>query len=202
MRVLSLFRPHRLAALGALLIVLAAAPAASAYSGSCPYNGPIEQVFLQDFGDPLNYYLTPGGAFEDGAWDGGTLVEENEPWFVRSSSDRRSMAVSGGPATSPKYCVSPEDPTLRFFARRTAGSPLSALGIAVVVLGPGKEHRIPLVPVVQTSDEWSVTTPRLILANLIGLYTGEATRIQLQFTASPGSAWQVDDVYVDPYRRH
>jgi hypothetical protein len=121
---------------------------------------------------------------------------------VNSSSDRRSMAVSGGPATSPKYCVSPEDPTLRFFARRTAGSPLSTLGIAVVVLGPGKERRIPLIPVIQTSEDWSVTAPRPILANLIGLYTGEATRIRLEFTAAPGSAWQVDDVYVDPYRRH
>jgi hypothetical protein len=198
----SLFRPYLLAALGALLIVLAAAPAASAYSGSCPYNGPIEQVFLADFGDPLHYYLTPGGTFEEGAWDGGTLVEENEPWFVNSSSDRRSMAVSGGPATSPRYCVSPEDPTLRFFARRTAGSQLSMLGITVVVRGSGKQQRIPLVPVVQTSGDWSVTAPRLILANLIGLYTGEATRIELEFKASPGSAWLVDDVYVDPYRRH
>jgi hypothetical protein len=198
----SLFRPYLLAALGALLIVLAAAPAASAYSGSCPYNGPIEQVFLADFGDPLHYYLTPGGTFEEGAWDGGTLVEENEPWFVHSTSDRRSMAVSGGPATSPRYCVSPEDPTLRFFARRTAGSQLSMLGITVVVRGSGKQQRIPLVPVVQTSGDWSVTAPRLILANLIGLYTGEATRIELEFKASPGSAWLVDDVYVDPYRRH
>jgi hypothetical protein len=200
--VLSLLRPHCLAALGALLVLFAAAPAASAYSGSCPYNGPIEQVFLADFGDPLHYYLTPGATFEEGAWDGGTLVEENEPWFVHSTSDHRSMAVSGGPATSPRYCVSPEDPTLRFFARRTAGSPLSVLGITVVVRTSVKQRRIPLIPVVQTSGDWSVTAPRPILANLIGLYTGEATRIELEFTPSPGSAWLIDDVYVDPYRRH
>jgi hypothetical protein len=56
--------------------------------------------------------------------------------------------------------------------------------------------------VVQESGDWSVTDPRLIHANLIGLYTGKYTRIQLEFTAAPGSTWQIDDVYVDPYRRH
>jgi hypothetical protein len=197
-----LLRPHLLAALGALLVLLVAAPSAGA-AQTCQDNGPLEQVFLPDFGDPAEYYLAPDGSFEQHAWDGGTLVDGNEPYFVGDDNDRRSMAVEGGPATSPAFCVAPEDPTMRFFARRTAGVPSASLGVTAVVQDGDRELRIPLVPVVQPVDDgWAVTFPTPILANVIGLPSGGPTPVQLVLTPSPGSAWQVDDVYVDPYSRH
>jgi hypothetical protein len=201
--VLSLLRPHLLAALGALLVLLAVAPAAGAQVTACPDNGPLERVFLPDFGDPALYYLAPGGSFEQRAWPGGTLVAGNEPYHVGDAGDRRSLGISGGSATSPVFCVSPEDPTIRFFARRTGGSLLSSLGVTAVVLDGDRQLRLPLVPVLQPlGGGWGVTLPTPILANVLGLPSGGTTPVQLVLTPSPGSAWQVDDVYVDPYRRH
>ena len=199
----SSIRPPLLAALGALLALLAVAPVAGAADGSCADNGPVGQVFLPDFGDPASYYLAPGGTFEDAAWPGGTLVEGNEPHFVHDAGDGRSMAVAGGAATSPAFCVAPEDPTVRFFARRTSGDPLATLRVTAVVQNGDSELRLPLVPVLQPlGGGWDVTLPTPILANVVALASGGPTPVRLVLTPSPGSGWEVDDVYVDPYRRH
>ena len=194
-------RPHLLAALGALLVLLAAAPAASA--DACPDNGPLDRAFLPDFGDPALYYLAPDGTFEERAWPGGTLVDGNEPYRIHSAGDQRSMAIEDGAATSPVFCVSPEDPTIRFFARRTAGPLTGRLEVAAIVQHGDRERRLPLVPVVQPlAMGWEVTAPVPLLANVFALISGGPTPVQLVMTPSAGSAWEVDDVYVDPYRRH
>jgi hypothetical protein len=206
MRVLkSLFRPHLLAALGALLLMATPATAAPK-PASCAAPGPMSQVFAR-WADPAFYYLAVDGAFEKRAWSGGTLVAGNEPYFVGSARDRRSMAVAGA-VTSPRMCITLDAPTIRFFARRTAGDPASVLGVTALVPVGGREMPVAMAPAGGTG-EWGVTLPTPILANFMGaadiagLLDGRpATRVRFVLTPSAGSAWQVDDFYVDPYKRN
>jgi hypothetical protein len=85
-------------------------------------------------------------------------------------------------------------PTIRFFARN-AGSTLAPLTVTVqfkTLLGLPVE--LP-VGVVLGGGEWQPTLPLLFLGNLL------SDEVRFKLTASPGSDWQVDDVYVDPYSK-
>ncbi len=197
------------AALGALLVL--ASPAAAAKpkppaTAACAAPGPTSQVFLPKFGDPAFYYLAPDGSFEKKPWSGGTLVAGNEPYFVRAAKDARSMAVTS-PVVSPEMCITLDAPTIRFFARRTAGTAMSYLGVTALTTVAGLPMRLPLAPV-SGGDAWSVTLPTPILANLtapldvMGVLNGSpASRVRFELAPSLGSAWQVDDFHVDPYGR-
>jgi hypothetical protein len=204
----SLFRPHLLAALGALLLMATPASAQSkpAPAPSCPAPGPLSQVFAR-WADPAFYYLAVDGSFEKRAWSGGTLVAGNEPHFVGSAKDKRSMSLAGA-ATSPRMCITLDSPTVRLFARQTAGGPTSTLGVTALVPVGGQEMAVAMMPVPATGD-WLLTPPTPILANfgavadIAGLLDGRpATRVRFVLTASAGSVWQVDDFYVDPYKRN
>jgi hypothetical protein len=201
-------RPHRLAALVAALTLLAASPASAGTGTSppCAEPGPSSQVFA-GFLDPAFYYLAQDGSFEERAWGGGRQVHGNEPWFVGARSDRFSMAFDA-PVTSPALCIAPDAPTIRFFARRTSLVP-GALWLHAVVRAGGADVRLPLRPVRSLDGGWTLTDPTPIIANLLapldteGLLDGRpVARVRIVMTPSPGTSWQVDDVYVDPYRRN
>jgi hypothetical protein len=49
-----------------------------------------------------------------------------------------------------------------------------------------------------TNGSWQLTAP-LNLGS--ALNNGQTVNAQLVFTASAGSTWQIDDVYIDPYAR-
>jgi hypothetical protein len=212
---LSSIRPHLLAALGALLLmappVMASSPVAAKPkppASTCAAPGPSSQVFLPQFADPAFYYLAPNASFEKSAWSGGTLAAGNEPFNVGGRGQKRSMSVTG-PVTSPSMCIAFDAPTIRFFAQRTSGSPLSTLGISAIVPVAGLDVAVPLAPVSGLSSDWVLTPPTLILANLtnvadvVGMLDGRAaTRVRFVLVPSPGSTWRVDDFYVDPYRRN
>jgi hypothetical protein len=207
MRVLkSSFRPHLLAALGALLLITSPAAAQSAPS-TCAAPGPSSQVFLP-FADPAFYYLAPDGRFESRAWSGGSLVAGNEPYRIVSPQDRRSMAFRSA-VTSPAMCIAFDAPTIRLFARRTSGPPTGRLDITALVPIAGRTVRVPLLPVLSMRGDWVLSAPTPILVNLatlpdvLGVLDGRAaTRVQFVLTPSTGTTWQVDDFHVDPYRRH
>ena len=201
------FRPMLGAALGALLLL--ASPAAAAKpqppaTATCAAPGPTSQVFLPQFADPGFYYLAPDGSFEKKAWSGGTVVAGNESYFVRSTKDARSMALTGA-VVSPEMCISLDAPTIRFFARRISGSGL--LGVTAVGTSGGVPLRLPLAPA-SSDGEWRVTAPTPIVFNLaapldvMGVLNGSpASRVRFELTPAPGSTWQVDDFHVDPYGR-
>ena len=56
------------------------------------------------------------------------------------------------------------------------------------------------IGVVAAGDTWAPTLPLRVIANLLPLLPGDRTPVQFVFTPL-GGAWQVDDVYVDPYRK-
>jgi hypothetical protein len=191
-----------------LLAAAATATAATAGGAKGPSPSCSSQVLEQPFKrwlDPGRYFLVPGGSMEDGAagWQlkGSSVVEGNEPYFVHGAAERRSLAIpAGASATTPSVCVTLLHPTLRFFARNK-GSLLGLLRVDAIVETPlGLELTLP-VGVVVAGPSWTPTLPTPFLANALSLLgrNGELS-VAFRFTSMLGGSFQVDDVYVDPYR--
>ena len=200
------------AALAALAAAAASAVAASPASAgivttsatSCN-DSPLSQPFAQ-FLDPASYELAPGGAFETtpAGWQlsgGARVVAGNEPWHVHAARDSSSLLLpAGASARTPSICVGLGEPTIRFFAKRNSAllGLVAALNVTAIVQTNLGTVELPLTPGV-TGGTWSPTLPMPIVANLLPLLPDDRTPIQLRLTAVGGS-YQVDDLYVDPWR--
>jgi hypothetical protein len=175
--------------------------------GTAPASGceSSSKVFAP-WGDSANYALVPGGSFEAGtpAWamsGGAKVVAGNETFFVRSASDSRSLYLpSGSSALSPTVCFGLGDWHSRFFVRNvgSSGGSLkvdivvkSLLGGLVSLLDGGS---------VSASGEWAPSARvRLTLTNLCSLLGVRAVAFRFR-TIGRGAAFQVDDVYLDPWK--
>ena len=201
---------HTLAtALVAVALLLTAAPAHADVlvppAGPCADDG-AAQVFSR-WHDRSWYVPVGDGGFENGAtgWTrsaGATVVDGNEPWHVRSPDDRHALRLGrGARATSPPICIGLGRPTIRFFARNT-GSRLGLLTVQVVFrTSLGLKLALPIGVTANLSRSWSPTLPMPVLVNLLTLLDG-STDVELRFTAvGPASSWEIDDVYLDPYRK-
>lgn len=170
----------------------------------CPADPPASQVFARWL-DPFQYVPAPGGGAESAAgWKlegGARIVDGNEPWKVGGKADSRSLMVPrGARATTAPMCVGIEYPTLRFFAKRSGGTVLSTLLVEVEFNGlGGLVKRLP-VGVVLNGGQWQPTLPHIVLASLLPLLPGQRTPVAFRFTPVGGGSWQIDDVYVDPWR--
>jgi hypothetical protein len=90
-------------------------------------------------------------------------------------------------------------PSVRFFLRNAASS--GQLRVDVLGTGLIGGVRSLLSTSMSGTSAWSPSAPILLLDNLSSLLTlGGRTPMSLRFTAVGGN-WQIDDVYVDPYRR-
>ncbi len=186
-----------------LLALPGSALAVSSIMASCPTQ-PTSTPFAQ-WGDANNYYLAPGGSFEGAAdqagWtlSGASLTSGNEPFFVNDSGDSQSLSIAGGgSATSPYFCVDNTMASLRFFARQAeAGGDLQVQ--ALVQTGNGVDT-VPLADLADGSvPSWAPTQP--IVGDTSGLADGQKLMVALQFSVPDSAAsWQIDDLYVDPYR--
>jgi hypothetical protein len=197
--------------LGLLATAAAFGAAAPAHAGilvstatSCAAQ-PLSQPFLPWL-DLNSYTPVPGGTFEAGApaWTlsgNAAAVSGNETFNVNSATDSSSLALpDSSSATSPSMCVGIQNPTLRFFSRNT-GSQLSTLRVDVLFEDArGNVHSAPIATVLGGSS-WQPTVPYPIAVNLLPLLPGNETAVAFQFTPQgTGGNWQVDDIYVDPYR--
>jgi hypothetical protein len=196
-------RPGRIIALAAASLTLMVAASPAAADTGCT-TAPSSPVFAQ-FGDTANYMPLQGGNFE-GPLTGWSLakasvVSGNEPFYVGSTTDSHSLSIAGGgSATSPAFCASSVLPSYRFFAQTTSNSPNATLTVAVLYSGVNGNSSTPPAPVVlnSTMGSWQLSAPLNLGAML---NNGQSVNAQLVFTASPGSTWQIDDVYIDPYAR-
>jgi hypothetical protein len=170
----------------------------------CP--GTTSRPFLRWL-DLMQYGLAPGGDFEGSLpWElagGAKVVAGNEPFKVTRASDARSLSIpGGGSALTAPVCVGLLDPTLRFFAvgGGRIGSSLRVDVIYRTKLGTITQR----VATLSTMKSWAPTPPYLFLANVTGLLAldGLTTSVQFRFTASGSGSWQIDDVYVDPFKIH
>jgi hypothetical protein len=186
---------------GALVFALTAqvSMAKAAALGSCS-DQTFEQPFLP-WADIASYVLAPGGTFESGttAWSGGSIVSGNEPYYIHAAGESRSLSLKAGASTtSATMCATLLHPDLRFVARASGLLPL----MSVEVLFPDLSGDVQsvLVAVVPGTSAWQPTLPLPFLVNATAALNPDGTvPLAFRFTALSGS-WQVDDVYVDPYK--
>jgi hypothetical protein len=190
-----------------VLAVLTIAPATAGLAARTCEARAVSQPFLPWL-DPLRYFLLPGGDFESSSgWTlggGAKVVAGNETFYVRSSADRKSLSLpSGGWARTAATCVDSDEPTIRFFARNS-GSPLSTLvveaRIQTTLLGVTTQTTLPVGVVPGTTRTWQPSLPMVFKLSLNQLLGG-TTSVDFRFSVlGSAGAWQVDDVYVDPFK--
>jgi len=208
-------RPLGWRSLCGILGVIAGLTLATARSGSArlldgilaPCGDPVSHPF-QAWSDNTGYAAVPNGGFESGAtgWTlggGAAVTPGNESFHVAAANDAMSLSMpSGASAVSSPACVGTLSPTLRFFARNT-GSSSSTLRVDVLYTDAlGLRRAIP-VGTAGAADTWAPSSPYLVLANItaLPLLTNGSARVSLGFTAQGTDGdWQIDDVYIDPYK--
>ncbi len=174
------------------------APAAQAFGTSVPCQTRTERQVFAPWGDAGWYFQVPNAGFESGTTDwslsGSAIVTENEPWKVRASTDARSLRLpAGSSARSRTICVRRGEDIVRFFVKRPNVSSAS-LKLEIKVW-----NRVNLSESVNTyaiggaGSGWT-QSPAIRVSDL-----GGDVDMELVLTAT-GGTFQVDDVYVDPYR--
>jgi hypothetical protein len=195
-RALALF----LMGLVATLALLSSTPNAIA-AGGCP--GSLTTPFLP-WADSNHYWLAPGGSFEDShsswALTGGAAVGSgSETFFVGNTGDKHSLSIpAGGSATTPPICVTVVSPLMRFFAKGgNSASPLKVEVLATTPLGTA-QLKVASIP---ASATWAPTSQVYFLSNILALVgPGGTTSVKFRFSNPGTAAWQIDDVYVDPWK--
>jgi hypothetical protein len=196
-----------LVAAGAASIAMAAPANAGLLVSSakdCADDGPPARVF-QPWLDLAYYVPAPGGYVESSAgWDlkgGARVVAGNEPWKVGGASHGNSLLLpAGSSATTGTMCVGLGHPTLRFFAKRNSGTLLHTMVVEVQFEALGGLLKSLPIGVVLSGGRWQPTLPSLVVANLLPLLPGAQTPVRFKFTPVGRADWQIDDVYVDPWR--
>jgi hypothetical protein len=154
--------------------------------------------------DPMKYTLAPGGAFESTSGltftGGAKIVAGNESWYVRSTADRNSVLIpQGGTVTTGAICVGLDKPTVRFFAKRPTFALLPLLTVeGVFTTRTGQTASLPMVGVPLAGNSWSLQLPFITTGAILEL--GDTTMMRFRIRSVTGT-WQVDDLYVDPWRR-
>jgi hypothetical protein len=158
------------------------------------------------WGDGASYVLAPGGDFASPvAW----LVNDHAAVDAApspSGDDRVLSLEDGGEAVSPVICIRADHPTIRLFARNT-GAADSRLEVSVLYEdtdGHVKELRVARL---LSGSAWSPTTVIPIYVNLLATYSPDGiTPVAIRFKAtgvkSRSGRWQLDDLYVDPWKGH
>jgi hypothetical protein len=122
----------------------------------------------------------------------------NESFFVRSSADRYSLYLpAGSSVTTPTMCFALGDWHLRFFIKKAAAGS-GSIKVTVRVKTPLGVLSILDGGTVSANGYWT-PSPRagLLLSNVTSLLGTRAVSFQLR---ASGTAFQVDDVYLDPGR--
>lgn len=195
----------RLLRIASLGFVLAAAMLASGAVGTaragltCP-----GQTYVQPFVpwlDYANYVGVQNGSLEStSGWSlagGARLVDGNEPFYINSANDSHSLALpAGSSAISPALCITLFHPDLRFVAVNN-GSPTGLLRVDAIVNTGLLNLSLPVpVAYLASGSTWAPTVPIPFLTNLISPVFGT---VSFRFTPLGGN-WQIDDVYVDPFK--
>ncbi len=184
-------------------LVVGLAPSVASACSVAP--APTTHAFAR-FGDNAAYSLVPGGSFEGGAtgWtlNQASVVGAGEPDHVASVADAHSLAIiAGGSATSPVVCVDRTMPTFRFFARGGA-DPHSTLTVDLIWRTNGRPYSRTVGVVTAGSGSWSPSASMALATAAPLTQDGGSQAVQIEFLASTGrAAWEIDDVYLDPYVR-
>ena len=191
----------------AALVLSSTAKAGLIGTGSASYCDPTATHPFSAWGDSASYARLLNGSFEGGstAWTlggGARVVSGNEPFFVGgNTADSHSLLLpAGSSAYSGTVCFALGDWNLRFLMRNV-GSSSGALHIQVVVPSLlGGLLTILDGGTVSSGSSWA-PSPRLqlLLCNVTSLLGTKA--VAFRFTpVGAGAAYQIDDVYLDPWK--
>lgn len=154
--------------------------------------------------DNANYVPVPNSGFEQGLDDWipvgpAKLADDNHTFGISGrAEDRRSIVLpDGASVASASFCGGLQYPTIRMMTRATNGRSAKAL---VTVRYTGKDGLLAALPIgtVTAGPSWGPSEITLTASGL-PIFTG--TKLGVTITGAEGSI-AVDDVYVDPYRRH
>jgi hypothetical protein len=194
----------------AVLAALAATSTATAGligTGSASYCDPASTQAYARWGDSSFYTLLQNGAFESGSapWvlsGGAKVVSGNEPYNIRGyRSDSRSLLLpTGSSAYSGTVCFALGDWHLRFMAKNV-GSATGSLRVQVIVPSTvGGALTVLDGGTVTGTGTWA-PSPRiqLLVSNVASLIGTRA--VAFRFTpVGTNAAYQIDDVYLDPWK--
>ena len=188
-------------ALATMTVAALALVALPAVAGAACQPGELSTPFAQ-FGDNASYTPAPGGSFDtNGAgWSLRGAEVAAGSWSDGATTGSHYLAIApGGSAASPWVCVSSEYPTFRFFERQASGTaPLNASLRWVDLLGLTVETSVGSV---QSGGVWS-PSPVLNFGDEVPIWLpGSSAAVALVFSSPHSAAWDVDDVYIDPYSR-
>ena len=150
----------------------------------------------------------PGGSFESPLAAAGWIVDRaerapgNEPSLVGAATDASSLVIGGGGvALSPAFCVDSSMPYLRFFARSLGTNGKLAVRLVVQTrlgVSTAPFSRVAALPA-GSMPTWA-PTGQLALADGMTAPGARPSTARLAFSVEGHGAWQLDDIYVDPYR--
>jgi hypothetical protein len=168
--------------------------------GTC--SGTTYQPFTP-WGDYAWYYPAPNGGVEGGTtgWSlsgGASIVSGNEPFL--STGSHSLTLPSGSQAVSPVTCIGTNDPNLRMFVEDKGGTDS---GLRVRVYWYGLLNTLLGISDYATFKAGTAWAPSNKVPSvgginvLVPLLGSTSARVVLTPLGS-GSAWNVDDLYVDP----
>ncbi|MFN8082066.1 MAG: hypothetical protein U0Q19_21105 [Kineosporiaceae bacterium] len=183
-------------------VVASSVPAqAATYYNVCGQR--VTSQAFKAYSDTNEYFLPQEGGFE-ASWLNGwvasnaTIVTGNSPYYLTGNrSDSRSLKLNaGGSVISQVICVIQGEDSIRF-AYRSPGVSGATLRVDISVLSAlGTAYSG--YTLTDAGAGWKIS-PRMAIPNKVD-YTGGQS-LKIKFTATGTSAaWQVDDVFVDPWR--
>jgi hypothetical protein len=156
-----------------------------------PWNDSANYKKVDDFETGSDGWTLSGGA---------KVVAGDASPKVGAGSDSKSLSLpAGSMAVSPPVCVGVNEPTLRFFSKKSSGL-LSTMSVWVDVQ-TSLNIWVTLPIGVDLGGGWHPTLPYAVIANLLPLLPPDQTAVRFRFAPLLFGSWQIDDVYVDPRAR-
>ena len=186
---------------------LAATTATPTVSAAPGCTTPTVQAFLFA-NDRKDYVLAPGGNVEGSlsGWSltgGAAPVAGGAPAVTGAPAGAKSLFIpSGGSVTTAPMCVAAYSPFFRFQARNT-GAP-GSLKVEVLYLDGPKFTGEREAGNVSAGATWAPTGRISLSQGIMGVNGSSTSQATIAFRFTPvgtGARGQVDDLYVDPYRR-
>jgi hypothetical protein len=204
-------RGGRLVAAVITALALSATPAL-AYTTTAPTvstapgcTTPTTQAFLFA-NDRSDYVPAPGGNVEGSlaGWSltgGAAAVAGSAPAVTGARLGAKSLLIpNGGSVTSAPICVVAHSPYFRFQARNAAAT--GTLKVEVLYLDGPKYTGEREVGYVTAGSAWAPTKRQSLSQGIMGVNGWSTSQATVAFRFTPvGGRWQVDDLYVDPFRR-
>jgi len=200
-----------LAVLATLAAVAASVSAgtAGATAGVCEL--PSTSLPFVGFGDLNPYFLAPGADFEGSTsgWrlsGGAGVTFGNESWNLGSPTDTYSLGLptTSSAVTTPTFCVTTAAPSFRMLIKNNGNLGYVNGQLAVYLNFEGADGHAQTVKIkalTVKSTAWTLTPPISFIQYLsTPLKTGLAN---VSFTIKPNDNhgnWQIDDLYVDPFK--